>query len=547
MNQDVLPVRESDHLPWWTWIVPPILFHLGSELSILLKYEDGIVKYYVPTALSIILINWWGPWRVLPALFINATLSAYLWEVSRIYLWPIYALPETLFAFLSWLFFTKLSQGKYWLPNIQETLLFILLGVVFPIIPEVLLMGGLQVYFSDQKPEAFWVNIFYNGLSEFISTFGLILPILYYFTPFMKKMKWLLPLSEKIYPFPVSIEKINRIEVVLIYISLTIFSFTIDFDRYWFIYGIFSLYVAIRYGFGLALITNIFIFLITYIRPALTNSFYGTSQIEISTIFVGTSLLSVFAALTGRVINDLKISELKLNHQFNQLEQANRELDRFVYSVSHDLSAPLKSILGLVNIGRLTRDPNEQLNYLGKIEGSVLKLENFIKEILDYSQNKRLNIVVEQIVLKDLCSEIIENIKYSYESGALEIDMQNLSEVKIFNDKMRLKIILNSIISNAIKYQKQIPDHQPKIRISAKPMPHGIIIRVEDNGEGIQPEVQEKMFNMFFRGNQNSRGSGLGLYIAKEAAEKINGTISVASEYGKGSVFVIELENLEHL
>lgn len=546
MSLETLHTKKSNELPWWTWVVPPLLFYLGSEVSTLLKYDQGVVKYYVPSALSVILINWWGPWRVLPALFINAIISAYMWQISRIYLWPIYALPETLFTFLSWLFFTKLSQGKYWLPNVQETLLFILLGIVFPIIPAILLMGGLQVYFGDQQPEAFWVNAFYNGLSAFISNFGLILPVLYYFTPIMRKKKWLIPLPEKIHPFPFVIEKINRIEVSLIYISLTIFSFTINFDNYWFIYGIFSLYVAIRYGFGLALITNIFIFLLTYIRPALTNSFYEFSQVEISTIFVGTSLLSVFAALTGRVINDLKISEIKLNHQFNELELTNRELDRFVYSVSHDLSAPLKSILGLVNIGRLTQNSDEQRIYLSKIEGSVLKLESFIKEVLDYSQSKRLNIVREQIVLKDLCSEIIENVKYSDESHALEIDMQDLSNEEIFHDKMRLKIILNNIITNAIKYQKQIPDHLPKIKISSQSKPHGMLIKIEDNGEGIHPDVQGKIFNMFFRGNQSSRGSGLGLYIAKEAAEKINGSISVKSEFGKGSTFTITLTDLEN-
>ena len=237
---------------------------------------------------------------------------------------------------------------------------------------------------------------------------------------------------------------------------------------------------------------------------------------------------------------------MRLNQQFLELTQANKELDRFVYSVSHDLSAPLKSILGLVNIGRLSKNSNEQLGYMSKIEASVLRLESFIKEVLDYSQSKRTDIVVEQIKLKDLCNEVLENLRYIEDFTSVEIDMHELSGKEVFNDKLRLKIIINNILTNAIKFQKRIPHHKPLIKISSHNEANTMIINIEDNGEGIHPEVREKIFNMFFRGNQNSKGSGLGLYIAKEAAEKIKGNISVNSEYGKGSIFTIELENLFH-
>jgi two-component system, sensor histidine kinase len=121
--------------------------------------------------------------------------------------------------------------------------------------------------------------------------------------------------------------------------------------------------------------------------------------------------------------------------------------------------------------------------------------------------------------------------------------MNQISGVEISNDKTRLKIILNNILANAIKYQKKIPGHRPRIKISSKHHRNRIVIDIEDNGEGIHPEIQSKIFNMFFRGNHSSKGSGLGLYIAREAAEKLNGNISVQSEYGKGTVFSLELEN----
>jgi signal transduction histidine kinase len=162
---------------------------------------------------------------------------------------------------------------------------------------------------------------------------------------------------------------------------------------------------------------------------------------------------------------------------------------------------------------------------------------------LDYSQNKRLEAVVEQIKLQDLCREILENLRYSDDSNRIEVDMNEISDTVISNDKTRIKIILNNLLANAIKYQKRTPGHRPQIRIYSTKIRNRMVINIQDNGEGIHPDVQGKIFNMFFRGSHSSKGSGLGLYIAKEAAVRINGSISVKSEYGQGSTFSLELDN----
>jgi signal transduction histidine kinase len=108
-------------------------------------------------------------------------------------------------------------------------------------------------------------------------------------------------------------------------------------------------------------------------------------------------------------------------------------------------------------------------------------------------------------------------------------------------------MIINNILTNAIKYQKHLPDNKGQIKIYSTPQTTGILLHVEDNGEGMKPEVMQKLFDMFFRGTQKSKGSGLGLYIAKEAAGKINSYITVKSVYGEGSVFTIDLKNLTEL
>jgi Bacteriophytochrome (light-regulated signal transduction histidine kinase) len=138
-------------------------------------------------------------------------------------------------------------------------------------------------------------------------------------------------------------------------------TFFVPFERLWFVYGFFSLYVAIRFGFGLAVITNYYIFLITYLIPTFLRKYYlmqGFDEENIININLGMLLLYIFAAVTGRVISDLKKVEINLQRKNEELEQTNKELDRFVYSASHDLSAPLKSLLGLINISR--KDPWER-------------------------------------------------------------------------------------------------------------------------------------------------------------------------------------------
>jgi two-component system, sensor histidine kinase len=538
----------NDSPPWWTALAALAIIHTGTQISLIFQYDKGVADYYLPTALSVLLINWWGPKRVLPIMYLNATFSTVFWGIpaERWTDWFIYAVPETLLTFLSWYLFRKIFQGKYWLPDTQSTLLFLAVGILIPILAEIFLLQSLLVWFGDQPIDTFWPYITRNWLGEFTSAFGLTLPALYYITPWMKRAGFLYEPNAAI-PERRLIRKRRFYELVATYGLILLLVFVIEFQKFWYIYGLISLLVAIRFGFGPAVVTNYYIFLVTYVLPKSLRAFeigsVGTYSDE-TDIFLGASLLFVFAAITGRVISDVRIAEAKLYQQNRELDQTNKELDRFVYSVSHDLSAPLKSILGLVNISRITSEPVEHVGYLNRIESSVKRLEVFISEILDYSRNKRQEIVAEQFRLKELCDEILENLKYTEGFNRIEVDLSQLEQESIVQDKTRLRIILNNLLTNAVKFQKKFEGHTPMIRISSRKTGDEVHIEIEDNGEGIRDELQSRIFDMFYRGNENSRGSGLGLYIAKEAAVRIHGNISVKSEYGKGSTFIIELKNL---
>jgi signal transduction histidine kinase len=239
-------------------------------------------------------------------------------------------------------------------------------------------------------------------------------------------------------------------------------------------------------------------------------------------------------------INERKLSEIRLQQQNEELMKINAEMDRFVYSVSHNLRAPLTSILGLINISRLTTDKAAHDNYLDMMEKSIFKLDATIHEINEYSKNARLDLQTEYIQLKLLFREIIDELAFIPEAKNIEIVLDISDTACLWSDKSRLKAIFTNLLSNAINYHHIQKEH-PFIKISARPEAASIAIIIEDNGSGIANEHKDKIFNMFYRASAKSAGSGLGLYIVKESINKLNGTIQVTSEYTQGTAFTLTI------
>ncbi|WP_318840766.1 sensor histidine kinase [Reichenbachiella ulvae] len=228
-----------------------------------------------------------------------------------------------------------------------------------------------------------------------------------------------------------------------------------------------------------------------------------------------------------------------LVQQIDELKKVNFELDRFVYSVSHDLRAPLLSIKGLVNIS-ITEKPSPPLmKYLELITTSVDRLDKFIMDILDYSRNSRLEIQYQLIHFDTIIQETINNL--SHIGGYQRLKFKNKIELNhpFKTDKRRISMILSNLISNAIKYQDY--DKASEIMIEISESAAGLRIEVADNGIGIEPDQQCKIFDMFYRASDRSKGAGLGLYIIKEAVEKMNGSIELNSMLGKFTRFTITL------
>lgn len=230
-----------------------------------------------------------------------------------------------------------------------------------------------------------------------------------------------------------------------------------------------------------------------------------------------------------------------LKEKISELEKINDELNRFIYSTSHDLRSPLMSVLGIINLARLDNSVKDPNGYVDMIESCILKLDGFIQKIIEYYRNSRLDVEYEKIYFDNLLQECITNFKP--QNAAIEFQLNIDQPVDFKGDTFRISVILNNLISNAVKYQK--PDEaNPKVNLTVKVEPHKATIWIEDNGIGIISEHLNNIFKMFFRSkNNNKPGSGIGLYIVKEALSKIGGTINVESKYGEGTQFEITIPN----
>lgn len=239
----------------------------------------------------------------------------------------------------------------------------------------------------------------------------------------------------------------------------------------------------------------------------------------------------------------LKEIQQKLIHQNEELKKINAELDQFVYSASHDLKAPLASIQGIVQVARMEKEKGDVYQYLDMIERSTIRLERFVKEIIQYSRNTRTQVEPVRIDFRQLIEEVFEDMRYLPQSQHIEKIIEVEEDAPFYSDARRLSIILNNLISNALSYYNPYEEH-PYVRLHVEVHATEAIIRCEDNGLGIAPEHQDKIFRMFYRASTDSKGSGLGLYIVKEAVDKLQGKIELQSTLGKGTTFIVKIPNL---
>ena len=255
-------------------------------------------------------------------------------------------------------------------------------------------------------------------------------------------------------------------------------------------------------------------------------------------------IMGVYRFRTNQLKNYNRRLEEIVEQRTSELREANEllivknaELDQFVRRVSHDLVAPLKSVKALMSITQEETDPAEQEKCFDMMKLSLDKQEEFVKRMLDQAVNYR-DVKKEPVELNKICNTVFRDHKY-YEGGnKMRFDLDCPENFTVLADPDRIKIVLNNLVSNAIKYRK-LDEEESYISLKATQDGNKAIITVADNGLGIEEKFVAKIFDMFVRVTEQSHGSGLGLYIVKDMMTKMDGTIEVESEFGKGTTFTL--------
>jgi signal transduction histidine kinase/ligand-binding sensor domain-containing protein len=238
-----------------------------------------------------------------------------------------------------------------------------------------------------------------------------------------------------------------------------------------------------------------------------------------------------------------KIVEKRTRHlrsTIKKLDKTVQELDRFIYSASHDLSAPMKSIRGLIDIALNEKKRDDIIACLYHIKLSSNRFEAVISNLVSYSTNAHTKVKSTTIDLYDKVEDIFVELKHWPEATNFSFINQIPPNTKLTTDENRLDMILRNLISNSLKYADSKKGNS-FVKVEGNKKRSIVTLKVSDNGIGIKQESLDKIFDMFFRGSEKSFGSGLGLYIVNESVQKLKGSITVKSTPSKGSTFVVEI------
>jgi signal transduction histidine kinase len=225
----------------------------------------------------------------------------------------------------------------------------------------------------------------------------------------------------------------------------------------------------------------------------------------------------------------------------DEVEKKNKELDNFVYKVSHDLRGPISSLLGLHNVVNLDVSDKKSLDYFGKYHEQIKRLENIILDFIDLTRLKESSVENIRINFEEIIEQCIKAYNYLPNFNGISFKTTIEDSIEFYSDKSSINSILQNLIENAIKYSNPRKESFVHISVSLNKPNRQLVIKVEDNGAGIHDNFKSKIFDMFFRANDNVQGSGLGLYILKTAVDRIEGKVTFSSEYKMGSTFVISI------
>ena len=239
------------------------------------------------------------------------------------------------------------------------------------------------------------------------------------------------------------------------------------------------------------------------------------------------------------VIKDITQSKTS----YIELEKMNYELDRFTYHASHDLKSPLRSIEGLIQMAKEETSLEVIHECLDFISKSVNRMEELIEDLLSVAKTKKAEPKITSIDFKKELEDALAILQYVENFNKIKFNIRINQNGDFFSDAVRLRIIWNNLVSNAVKYHNYNQEY-PCIEIEINVSNGRAEIIIRDNGRGISENAIPKIFDMFYRATNDIDGSGLGLYLVKMTVEKLGGKITVKSKPFAGTTFYISLPDI---
>lgn len=295
---------------------------------------------------------------------------------------------------------------------------------------------------------------------------------------------------------------------------------------------------------GLATVSFAILFItLEFIFPEWVKSYPSVFAEKVNT----TALLLVIAMASSLAMRYFKhmneSNQEALEKQNQELIEKNKELDHLLYSISHDLRAPVVSLQGLMELQKAAATEEEKKQYLDLQERSVNRLDKFIKDMLEYSRAHRSDVKIEPINLMEILEEITQQMEFYHSDKKVEVFIEYKLTKQVFSDPTKIQLILQNLITNAVHYA-DFSKEKPYCKVMLKEYNHSdILIQVEDNGVGIDKEHGNRIFEMFYRANNDRKGTGIGLYIVQKSLQTIRGNITFSSRKGEGTTFEMVIPN----
>ena len=248
---------------------------------------------------------------------------------------------------------------------------------------------------------------------------------------------------------------------------------------------------------------------------------------------------NIYPSTEGVSILLTKVTEEKQNK--DKLISINKELETLLYRISHDLRGPVASVIGLLNIVRKD-DTFEKEVFIDMMNSGMNRLNHTLKELLNISNIKLGQPNIQKFKVDKLIENVIKSYQFTPGFNEMTFELKMEEGLALYSDISLVQSTWQNLVENAIKYRRK--GNPNLVTITGKKQSGVVELEIADTGQGIPASIQSKVFEMFFRGNEESNGSGLGLYIVKSAMQKINGAITLDNAYTRGTRFSLVIPDL---